>query len=45
MKSIALVALLTLSLAGAGEAAAGGKGCGYYGCGGGYYPRAYPRPY
>jgi hypothetical protein len=42
MKSIALVALVTLSLAGAGEAMAGGKGCGYYGCGGGYY---HGRPY
>jgi hypothetical protein len=48
MKSIALVALLMLSLGGAGEALAGGhgNGCGYYGCGGGYYyPRAHARPY
>jgi len=45
MKTIALVAVVALSLAGAGEAMAGGKGCGYYGCGGGYYHGGpyYPR--
>jgi hypothetical protein len=48
MKPIVLAALVMLSLGSTGEALAGGPGhgCGYYGCGGGYYHyRPAYRPY